>query len=50
MVRSPGETEVFNEAFHHFPEGLRSWQRTHVTVVDGRLVIERVIVKVTGCP
>jgi hypothetical protein len=49
-VFTPGETEVFNFAYHDFPDGVRIWQRTHMTVVDGQLVVERVIDKVTGCP
>jgi hypothetical protein len=50
-VLTPSRTEVFNEAFHDFPSGIRIWQRTHVTVLaDGRLAVERVIFKVTGCP
>ena len=50
-VFTRSQTEVFNETFHDFPDGLRIWQRTHVTVVsDGRVIIERVIVKVAGCP
>jgi hypothetical protein len=49
-VFTPGETEVLNFAYHDFPDGVRIWQRTHVTVVDGQLVVERVIEKVTGCP
>ena len=50
-VLTPSRTEVFNEAFHDFPSGIRIWQRTHVTVLpDGRLIVERVIFEVTGCP
>jgi hypothetical protein len=50
-VLTPSQTEVFNEAFHDFPSGIRIWQRTHVTVLaDGHLIVERVIFRVTGCP
>ena len=49
-VFTPGETEVFAFAYHDFPDGIRIRQQTHVTVVDGNLIVERVIDKVTGCP
>jgi hypothetical protein len=49
-VFTPGAVEVFNETFHDFPDGIRIWVRIHATVVDGRLVVERVVNKVTGCP
>ena len=45
-----GEVEVLTEAFHDFPTGVRIWERFHATVVAGRIVIEREVFKVTGCP
>ena len=49
-VFTPGKVEVFNETFHDFPDGIKIWVRIHATVVDGRVVVERVVEKVTGCP
>ena len=49
-VFTPGKVEVFNETFHDFPDGIKIWVRIHATIVDGRLVVERVVDRVTGCP
>ena len=49
-VFTPGQVEVFNETFHDFPDGIKIWVRVHATFVDGRLVVERVVEKVVGCP
>jgi hypothetical protein len=49
-VFTPGQVEVFNETFHDFPDGIKIWVRIHATVVDGRLVVGRVVERVTGCP
>ncbi len=49
-VLTPGNTEVFNLAFHDFPNGIRIWERIHVTMLgDGRLTVERVVFQFTGC-
>lgn len=47
---TPGGTEVFTMTFHDFPTGIRIFGQAHATVVDGRLIVERDILKVTGCP
>lgn len=49
-VFTPGQVEVFSETFHDFPDGIKIWVRIHATVVDGRLVVEREVARVTGCP
>lgn len=49
-VLTPGKVEVFNETFHDFPDGIKIWVRIHAAIVDGRLVVERVVERVTGCP
>jgi hypothetical protein len=49
-VRTRGETEVLRGAFHDFPTGIRIWERFHATAVDGVIIVDREIVKVTGCP
>ena len=50
VTLTPGGTQVVSLAFDDFPTGLRIWQRFHLTVVDGNVVVERDILKVTGCP
>jgi hypothetical protein len=50
VTLAPSGTFVFSVAFHDFSTGLRIWQRLHLTVVDGRPVVDRDILKVTGCP
>ena len=50
VTLTPGGTLVISYAFHDFPTGMRIWQRYHLTVVDGNPVIERDIMKFTGCP
>jgi hypothetical protein len=47
---TPGGTQIVSGAFHDFPTGLKIWERRHLTVVDGNPVVERDILKVTGCP
>lgn len=49
-VLTRGETEVFSETFHDFPTGLKIWVRIHATIVRGRLLVEREVEKVSGCP
>ena len=49
-VFTPGKVEVFNETFHDFPDGIKIWVRIHATIVVGRVAVERVVEKVTGCP
>ena len=50
VTLTPGGTEVFTMTFHDFPTGIRILGQAHATVVDGRLIVERDILKVTGCP
>ncbi len=47
---TPGGVEVLTTTFHDFPTGIRIWVRFHGTAVDGRIIIEREVFKVTGCP
>lgn len=49
-VRTPAGTDVINLAFHDFFGDIRIWERLHFTRVGERLVVEREILKVTGCP
>ena len=47
---TPGATLVYSETWHDFPTGLRIWFRVNTVEVDGRLVVDREVTKVTGCP
>ena len=49
-VFTPGQVKVFNETFHDFPNGLRIWYRAHETILNGDLIVQREVQRVTGCP
>jgi hypothetical protein len=49
-VHTPGGTDVIHLAFHDFPTGIKIWELIHVTRVHGRIVVEREVQRVTGCP
>lgn len=49
-VLTPGEGHVFNLAFHDFPDGVKIWERVHVTLVGDEWVVERVVFEAVGCP
>jgi hypothetical protein len=50
MALTTGGTQIYSLTFHDFPTGIKIWQRVHLTVVDGQLVVDREILKVVGCP
>jgi hypothetical protein len=50
FTAAPGGTVVYSLTFHDFPTGLRIYVRAHVTEVDGSLIVDRDVTKVTGCP
>jgi hypothetical protein len=50
FTATPGGTVVYSLTFHDFPTGIRIYVKAHVTEVDGRLIVDRDITKVTGCP
>jgi len=45
-----GQDVVVANTWHDFPTGLKIWERYHLTLVDGQPVIEKYVLKVTGCP
>jgi hypothetical protein len=46
-----GETFIHTVSFHDFlGRDVRIFVRLHLTVVDGTPVVDRDILKVTGCP
>ena len=50
VVLTPGQAVVVANTWHDFPTGLKIWERFHLTLVDGLPVVERYVLKVTGCP
>ena len=51
FTQTPGGNEIVTTTFHDFPTGIRIYSRVHFTVFsDGRVVVDREINKVTGCP
>jgi hypothetical protein len=50
VVLTPGQTFVLASTWHDFPTGLKIWESYHLTLVDGQAVIERYVLRVTGCP
>jgi len=50
IVLTPGQTIVVATTWHDFPTGMKIWEQYHLTLVDGQPVIERSVLKVTGCP
>jgi hypothetical protein len=47
---TPGGVTVFDEQFHDHPTGLRISQHIVFTEVDGKVVVDRDVFSVTGCP
>jgi hypothetical protein len=50
VTLTAGQTVVVANTWHDFPTGLKIWERYQLTVVDGQAVVERYVLKVTGCP
>lgn len=50
FVLTPGSTFVGTTTFHDFLGDIRIFVRSHFTVVDGRVVVDREVFQVTGCP
>ena len=50
VALTPGQAVVVANTWHDFPTGLMIWERFHLTLVDGQPVIEKYVLKVTGCP
>jgi hypothetical protein len=45
-----GDTYEESYTWHDFPTGIKIWERYSLHEVDGTPVLERYILKVTGCP
>ena len=50
FTRTPGGTFTGTVTFHDFFGDVRIHVKQHITEVRGRLVVEREVVKVSGCP
>jgi len=49
-VFTPGDTFIAANTFHDFGGDLKIWQRLSFKVVNDEVVVDREIIKVTGCP
>ena len=49
-IFTPGDTFIATNTFHDFGGDLKIWQRLNFKVVNGEVVVDRGILKVTGCP
>ncbi len=47
---TPGEVFVATVTYHDFFGDVRIFERVHITEVGGRLVVERELIAVDGCP
>ena len=47
---TPGGVFVAVTTYHDFFGDVRIFERVHITEVDGRLVVDREIIDVSGCP
>jgi len=47
---TPGRAFVAVTTYHDFFGGVRIFERIHITEVDGRLVVDREVIDVSGCP
>ena len=51
FIVTPGvNTDLVANTFHDFGGGLKIFERLNFKVVDGDVVVDREIIKVTGCP
>lgn len=50
FIQSPGDTFIATNTFHDFGGGLKIWERTNVKVVKDEVLVDRYLIKVTGCP
>jgi hypothetical protein len=47
---TPGGVFVAVTTYHDFFGNMRIFERVHITEVDGRLVVDRQLIDVSGCP
>jgi hypothetical protein len=49
-IMTPGDTFIVSNTYHDFGGGLKIWERLNIKDVKGDVVVDRGILKVTGCP
>jgi hypothetical protein len=49
-ILTPGDTFIVTNTYQDFGGDLKIWERLNIKEVDGEVLVERAIVKVTGCP
>lgn len=50
FVFTPGDTFVVSNTYSDFGGDLKIWERTNFKLVNGEIVVDRFLIKVTGCP
>lgn len=50
FILTPGDTFVISNTYHDFGGDLKIWERTNFKLVDGEIMVDRFLIKVTGCP
>ena len=50
LILTPGETFIITNTYHDFGGDLKSWERTNVKVVNDEVILDRFLIKATGCP
>jgi hypothetical protein len=49
-IVTPRDTYIVTNTYHDFGGGLKIWERLNLKVVGGAVLVDREILKVTGCP
>ena len=49
-ILTPGDTFIVTNTYHDFGGDLQIWERLNVKEVGSEVLVEREILKVTGCP
>lgn len=50
FILTPGDTFIVTNTYQDFGGDLKIWERLNVKEVGGEVLVERAILKVTGCP
>lgn len=50
FIFTPGDTFVISNTYRDFGGDLKIWERTNVKLVNGEIMVDRFLIKVTGCP
>lgn len=50
FIFTPGETFIITNTYHDFGGDLKIWERTNFKLVNDEVIVDRFLIKVTGCP